>query len=190
MNQGIEGVDFISEEERQRTNIMFAAPNMFYVYYDDDNNIYSITNEKKTSGNFIEATESLVKDFLEGRKDYKNFKVRGGANTHFVENKIDVKSVYKDFSVITHCDTSPDLAVSIKNNKIIFKIKSEISGYSGNLQFFIVGKNDHNCLFDTIDLDLEDIQLHGSVEKPLNYDANSIDIITKNFFNSYGIVND
>ncbi len=48
MNQGIEGIDFISEEERLRTLAMFSAPNMFYVYYDDSNNIYSIV-----IGNFI-----------------------------------------------------------------------------------------------------------------------------------------
>ena len=59
---------------------MFSAPNMFYVYYDDSNNIYSITNEKKESGNFVETTEALVKDFLEGKKDYKNFKVKGSRN--------------------------------------------------------------------------------------------------------------
>ena len=190
MNQGIEGIDFISEEERLRTLAMFSAPNMFYVYYDDDNNIYSITNEKKDSGNFIETTEALVKDFLEGRKDYKNFKVKGGGSKQFVENQVYVKSVYKDFSVITPCESTPDLALSIKDSKIIFKINLDITGYSGNLQFFIVDKNDYNCLFETLDLNLEDIQLHGSVEKSLNYDVENIAIITKNFFNSYGIIND
>ena len=119
MNQGIEGIDFISEEDRLRTNTMFSAPNMFYVYYDDNNNIYSITNEKKESGNFVETTEALVKDFLEGKKDYKNFKVKGSRNKQFVENTMHVKSVYKDFSVITPCETTPELAVSIKDNKIV-----------------------------------------------------------------------
>lgn len=190
MNQGIEGIDFISEEERQRTLTMFAAPNIFYVYYDDNYNIYSITNEKKDSGNFVETTEALVKDFLEGRKDYKNFKVKGSSNKQFVENQVHVKSVYKDFLVIMPSKTTPDLALSISDNKIIFKINSDISGYSGNLQFFIVNKNDYNCLFETLDLNLEDIQLHGSIEKPLNYNFENIAILTKNFFNSYGIVND
>ena len=190
MNQGIEGIDFISEEERLRTNTMFSAPNMFYVYYDDSNNIYSITNEKKESGNFVETTETLVKDFLEGKKDYKNFKVKGGGSKQFVENQVYVKSVYKDFSVITACESTPELAVSIKDSKIIFKIKPDITGYSGNLQFFIVDKNDYNWLFETLDVNLEDIQLHGSVEKPLNYNFENIAILTKNFFNSCGIVND
>jgi len=190
MNQGIEGIDFIGEEEHRRTSTMFAAPNMFYVYYDDNHNIYSITNEKKDSGNFVETTETLVKDFLEGRKDYKNFKVKGVGNKQLVENKIYVNSVYKDFSVITPCESTPELAVSIKDSKIIFKINPDITGYSGNLQFFIVDKNDYNCLLETFDINLEDIQLHGSVEKPLNYNFENIAIIAKNFFNSYGIVND
>ena len=190
MNQGIEGIDFISEEDRLRTNTMFSAPNMFYVYYDNNNNIYSITNEKKESGNFVETTEALVKDFLEGKKDYKNFKVKGSRNKQFVENTVHVKSVYKDFSVITACETTPELAVSIKDKKIVFKINPDITGYSGNLQFFIVDKNDYNWLFETLEVSLEDIQLHGIVEKSLNYNFENIAILTKNFFNSYGIVND
>ena len=101
-----------------------------------------------------------------------------------------VKSVYKDFSVITPCETTPELAVSIKDNKIIFKINPDIAEYSGNLQFFIVDKNDYNWLFETLEVSLEDIQLHGIVEKSLNYNFENIAILTKNFFNSYGIVND
>ena len=135
----------------------------------------TITNEKKDSGNFVETTETLVKDFLEGRKDYKNFKVKGVGNKQLVENKIYVNSVYKDFSVITPCESTPELAVSIKDSKIIFKIKPDITGYSGNLQFFIVDKNDYNWLFETLDVNLDDIQLRGSVEKSLNYNFKNIE---------------
>ena len=47
----------------------------FFVYYDEEGNILSITNEKKTQGQYLEVEESEVQDFLNGSKSFSQFKI-------------------------------------------------------------------------------------------------------------------
>lgn len=54
----------------------------WYIYYDSSGKIYSVTNEKKLKGNYIESSEHDVQDFISGKKKFDNFTVK------YTENKL------------------------------------------------------------------------------------------------------
>jgi len=183
----IEGVDYLSEEERQRTNAMFFKPNIWFVYYDERGNILAITNEKKPEGNFVEVSEDLVLDFLTGKKNYLNFTIKG--QDVFEERPITKVSHYKDLLVVGD-DANAEFRIKVLDNQIHFVLKSEIKDqyqHSGTLQFFIVDKHDHNFLLETMNVKMEELVSLGVI-LPFAYDMGKVDIITRSFFNSYGIV--
>jgi len=53
----------------------------WYIYFDSSGKIYSVTNEKKSDGTFVETAEENVKDFINGKKKFENFTV------NFTNNK-------------------------------------------------------------------------------------------------------
>lgn len=60
----------------------------WYIYYDSLGKIYSITNEKKVEGNYIESTEENVQDFITGKKKFDNFVVKcSKENIQYLQEK-------------------------------------------------------------------------------------------------------
>lgn len=60
----------------------------WYIYYDSSGRIYSITNEKKKEGNYIESSEENVHDFITGKKKFDNFLVKYSAeNIQYLQEK-------------------------------------------------------------------------------------------------------
>lgn len=60
----------------------------WYIYYDSLGKIYSITNEKKIEGNYIESVEENVRDFLTGKKKFDNFIVKcSKENVQYIQEK-------------------------------------------------------------------------------------------------------
>ena len=66
----------------------------WYVYYDTVGKIYAVTNEKKTTGNFIETSEDSVRDFISGKKKIDNFTVNLNANSsNYFKEKLNLDSL-------------------------------------------------------------------------------------------------
>ena len=84
----------------------------FFVYHDEEGNITSITNEKRSTGEYIEAEESEISDFLNGVKDFTKFKINSlSSGSKQIKLTHDSSAlVYKDFYIVSN---------SIENEQVI-----------------------------------------------------------------------
>lgn len=175
------------EEVELRIPRFVQPPNIFYVYYDDDGNLISITNEKKQVGNYVEKLFDDVKDFLNGDKQLTNFQIKIINGSTKISKKIESRPVYKDLIVIDDC-LSADLTVMINEGVLTFKLHDNIVSNQDNrnFKFYIVDKQNLNFLLKTCTVSFNDLKVGKRVM--FKFDRYRHRIVTKKVFDTYGII--
>lgn len=119
----------------------------WYIYYDSSGRIYSITNEKKVEGNYIESSEENVHDFIIGKKKFDNFLVKCSAeNIQYIQEKSFLDSLrFKNLEKLTS-----NFLESIDFNEYKVKVYEHMPN---NFNFLITSKivNDKNSLTKFLD---------------------------------------
>jgi hypothetical protein len=160
----------------------------FFVYYDEEGNILSITNEKKTQGQYLEVEESEVQDFLNGSKSFSQFKIHslttGNKGIKLAADTFDL--VYKDFCyVLSNKESEVDV---IHNSNIkSWEVKLSSNLVPTKMEFFICKNEDVNFLIRTFTVNQKNNIV--KFESNLENDINDLIVLTKKVYNSYGLKN-
>ena len=160
----------------------------FFVYYDDEGNITAITNEKRSSGKYLEADELEVADFLNGTKDFSRFKI-----TSLTSGKKEIKLandkfslVYKDFYIVDNSTENEQVTIYHNSKNNLWNIKINGNLQLLNFNFYICKKDNFNFLVREINVPakrsfstsfLSDIEL-----------KKDFTILVKRAYESYGII--
>lgn len=160
----------------------------FFVYHDDEGNITSITNEKRSTGEFIEADEAEIADFLNGSKDFTKFKIQ---NLTSGTKKIKLASetselVYKDFYIINKSDGTEQVVIEHNSANFCWNIKLNDSAQLLNFSFYICHKDNLNFLIKEIKVPAKKI-FSLPFENKIEEQINDFVILTKRLHKSYGI---
>lgn len=160
----------------------------FFVYHDKQGNITSITNEKKSSGDFILAAESEISDFLNGSKDFTKFKIQSLASGPKSIKLSDESSVliYKDFYILGESKGNEQVILNHNAQKQQWNVLINESNNFMDFSFYICKKDNLNFLLREIKVPAKKT---FSVEFILDCERNIEDIVVlaKNVYKSYGI---
>jgi hypothetical protein len=168
-------------------------PNNFYLYYNEQGDILSLTNEKLSEGNYIEVSEKFVVDFVESKKEIKNFKVKISDRIQLEQKSVTVKNFY-DLCVINKVSNSDsvNLLITVSKGSLTFKLNNFESSFIVNdkriYKFFVTDSSNLNILKKSIELTLDNLKSGKKVK--YNFDKNTDVIVTVKEFDSYGIIYD
>jgi hypothetical protein len=178
--------------------------NNWYVYYDEDNYILSVTNELKEFGNYYECPEELVIDFLRGTKHCRTHKITVKNYKEIVIEEILAESsspIFKDIFVIESKTTEKSLVISIihdSTNKLWrFRLGEEFKSvflnnqFYKNFRFFICNSEDYNLLYRKIDIKLNSLaenELEFPFINSIEEDIARISVVTKKYVDQIGII--
>jgi hypothetical protein len=160
----------------------------FFVYYDDEGNILSITNENRAQGKYLEVEEEEVKDFLNGSKSFTQFKIHsltsGNKGIKLASETTDL--VYKDFCFVSPNEEG-EVNVTHNSNTNSWEIKLNSKLVPTKMEFFICKNEDVNFLIRTfvVDKKFNVVNFESNLEKNIN----SLIVLTKKVYNSYGLKN-
>lgn len=175
----------MEDEVELRIPIFRAPPNIYFVYYDDEGNITDITNEKKGIGNYLEKSHNDVIEFLDGKKHISNFQIKILEGQSKIFQKSRSKSIYKDLFIIEE-NIKAECLVKIGPKHLVIKASTITDNDNRTLKFFIVDSKNLNFLIKTITVSFDDLNLGKKIA--FNFDIKKHKIVTKKFFNSYGII--
>lgn len=169
---------------------LVLAPNHFYLYYTEEGDIISLTNEKLSEGNYIQVSEKFVIDFLESKKEIRNFKVKISDQVRLEQKLVNVRQNY-DYYIIPH-NLDARLTITINKSNIKFKLNNFEKTFVVNdkriYNFYIVDKGNLNFLKKTVSLTLNNLIKGIKVEYKFNLKSDVI--ATMREFDSYGLVYD
>ena len=159
----------------------------FFVYHDSEGNITAVTNEKRSSGDFIQAEESEVKDFLTGVKDFTKFKIHSlsSGNKTIKLSSDNSGLVYKDFYILSKSQGNED--VIITHNSLTKSWNINVNSkelYEFN--FFLTKIDNLNFLVRNIKVDSKKF-LSIPFELEVEENIENLIILTKKVYKSYGI---
>lgn len=160
----------------------------FFVYHDEEGNITSITNEKRPTGEFIEAEESEIADFLNGSKDFTKFKIQSlTSGTKQIKLASDTSAlVYKDFYIIKNSDGQEQVTIVHNSKNSCWEIKLNDTAQLLDFNFYICKKENLNFLIREIKVPAKKMFL-VSFEHDIENQVNEFIILTKKIHKSYGI---
>ncbi len=160
----------------------------FFVYYDDEGNITSVTNENRAQGKYLEVEEEEVKDFLNGSKSFTQFKIHsltsGNKGIKLATDTTDL--VYKDFCFVSPKEDS-DVDVIHDSINRAWEIKLNARLVPTKMEFFICKNEDINFLIRTFIVDQKSntVKFESNVENNIN----NLIVLTKKVYDSYGLKN-
>lgn len=160
----------------------------FFVYYDDDGNITSITNEKKSSGEYIEADESEVQDFLNGSKDFTKFKISSlSSGTKQIKLASDNSIlVYKDFYIVNKSKGDEQVIIECNTKDFCWNIKLNDKAQLLDFSFYVCKKDNLNFLIREVKVPAKQtfsIPFDSNLENKIN----ELIVLTKQVHKSYGL---
>lgn len=158
----------------------------FFVYYDDEGNILSITNEKQKEGQFLEVEEKEVQDFLNGSKPFTQFKIHNlTTGNKGIKLATDTSSlVYTDFCYV-QSDVEGDVNVTHNSIDKCWEIKLNYNLSPKKMEFFICKNDDINFLIRKILVDQKNNVV--KFESTLEDDIDNLTVLTKKVYSSYGL---
>ena len=159
----------------------------FYVYYDSEGNITAVSNEKRSSGDFIEAEESEVKDFLTGIKDFTKFKITNlSSGTKTIKLNSDSSTlVYKDFYIISKSKNDEQVIITHDSNNKCWIVKVDSNEFL-EFSIFISQKNNLNFLIREIKVPAKKF-VSIPFESYFENDIKNIIVIAKKTYKSFGL---
>lgn len=178
--------------------------NKWYVYFDEDDYITSVTNELKEFGNYYECPEEIITDFLKGTKNYTSHKIKIKNYKDIVieeERKESYKPIYKDIFVIEKKSIEDKLFLKIihdKNNKQwTFQFNEEMkkiyldSNVNSYIQFFLCNLEDFNLMYRRFDIVVNSLA-QEDINIPFVLDIedffNDLCLITRKHIDQIGVV--
>lgn len=169
---------------------LVLSPNNFYLYYNSDGDILALTNEKLDQGTYIQVSEKFVIDFVESKKEIKNFKVKVTDQVRLENKDTLVKNFYN--YVILHSNPYAKCTVTISKKSLRFKINNfEKVGKINdkkNYMFAIVDKKNLSFLKQVVFFSLK--ELVKGVKLNYIFDNKSEVLVSSGEFESYGLVYD
>lgn len=160
----------------------------FFVYHDEEGNITSITNEKRSTGEYIEAEESEIADFLNGSKDFTKFKIQSlTSGTKQIKLASDSSAlVYKDFYIVNNSDGQEQVSIIHNSKNLCWEIKLNDTAQMVDFNFYICRKENLNFLIREIKVPAKKIFLEP-FEYNIEQKVDQLIILTKKIHKSYGI---
>lgn len=160
----------------------------FFVYYDDDGSITSITNERKSSGDYIEAEESEVKDFLNGSKDFTKFKISSlSSGTKQIKLASDNSIlVYKDFYIVNKSKGNEQVIIECNTNTHCWDIRLNDTAQLLDFSFYVCKKDNLNFLVREIKVPAKKM-CSIPFDNDLENQINEFIVLTKQVHKSYGL---
>ena len=160
----------------------------FFVYHDEEGNILSITNEKRPSGNYIEAEESEIEDFLNGSKDFTKFKIQSlSSGSKQIKLASDTSTlVYKDFYIVNESEGNEHVILTHNSKTRSWDIQLKNDAQLLEFDFYICKKDNLNFLIRTIKVPpkkMFSILFENSIEEKVD----NFIILAKRIHKSYGI---
>lgn len=178
--------------------------NKWYVYFDEDDYIISVTNELKEFGNYYECPEDMIRDFLRGTKNYTSHKIKIKNYKDIVieeERKESYKPIYKDIFVIEKKSVEDKLFLKIvhdkSNKQWNFQFNEEMkktyldSNVNAYMQFFLCNQEDYNMMYRRFDVVIsslaqDDIQIPFVLDIEDSFD--NLCLITRKYIDQIGVV--
>lgn len=160
----------------------------FFVYHDEEGNITSVTNEKRSSGEYIEAEESEISDFLNGTKDFTKFKINSlSSGSKQIKLAHDSSAlVYKDFYIVNNSVENEQVIITHNNKTNFWSIKLDDEAQLLNFSFYVCKKNNLNFLIREVVVPPKRTFLIPFVHIA-EQQADEIIVLTKRVHTSYGI---
>lgn len=169
---------------------LVLSPNNFYLYYNDEGDITALTNEKLEQGTYIQVSEKFVIDFVESKKEIKNFKIRVTDQVQLEHKNTFVKNFYNYLVLYSMPDAKCTVTITKKSLK--FKINNfEKTGKLNDKKiymFSIVDQQNLNFLKSTVFFSLK--ELVKGVKFDYKFDVKSEIIVSSGEFESYGLIYD
>ena len=177
--------------------------NKWYVYFDEDDYMLSVTNELKEFGNYYECSEDLIIDFLKGTKNLSSHKIKIKNYKDIVieeERKESHKPIYKDIFVIENKSINDTLFLKIIHDsgkkQWTFQFNDEMkttyldSNVNAFMQFFVCHVYDYNILYRRFDIVISSLA-QGDIEIPFLLDAeesfDDLCLITRKHIDQIGV---
>lgn len=160
----------------------------FFIYYDNDGNITSVTNEKKAEGAYLETDESEITDFLNGSKDFTKFKISSlSSGTKQIKLSTEPTNlVYKDFFIVDKSNGKEQITIThnLKTNSWNLVVNSE---ELFNFTFYICKNDNLNFLVRKIDIPAKKVFTVPFIDS-LEYKVNEILVLANISYKSYGLI--
>jgi len=196
-------IEYLSEEDLAATLAVSTFSNVYYVYFEENGDISSVSNEKKEGKmNFLEFDYQDVEQFITGTESIINYRlslmdkdtpalVEKGQHL-FDSNKsiftpIDLKDTGTLMITWNHKDCQWEFSLDEE-----YKDRLRSLGLTTTLLFFIALDKNVNFLIRTIKVDMRQLTSTPKVIVPFHHDSerdlNTISVSSKKFFDSYGLV--
>lgn len=197
-------IEYLSEEDLAKTIAVSNFSNVYYVYFEENGDISSVSNEKKEGRtNFLEFDYRDVEQFITGTESIINYRlslmdkdtpalVEKGQHL-FDSNKsiftpIEVKDSNSTLTIVwNHYNSQWEFELETS-----YRDKLRTLGLNTTLSFFIALDRNVNFLVRTIKIDMRQLTTTPKVVVPFTTEAerdlSTISISSKRFFDSYGLV--
>jgi hypothetical protein len=199
----IEEIGYLTEEELEQANNVGIIDNNFLVYFDKTSgNIISMTNERRdTDEPYITMPYEDIKLFLEGKQNFNDFKiifekdeitlvskkVSNDINFNSLATVNITKSVENSLTVENHLDVK-HWGFTLRED---LKIGLQQKILDVNLEFYVCINGNKNFPVRTMTIPLEQLVKEKTYFIPhelvIESDKTKIIIVTKKFFDTYGL---
>lgn len=175
-----------------------------YVYFDNDGEILSISNQNKTDGSYIEVDMDQVINLITGKEVLSNYVVMFDPVTkqnvirhRFIEEELQFDINNQIYKVPTEELARPDFTLQqdIKNKRWNFildnllqeNLKKQTVRFSSKLNFSITSKNDPHNLYQYFTIDLETLTENYSIPfvSEIELDIDQISVYTTKRLETY-----
>lgn len=175
-----------------------------YVYFDNDGEILSISNQNKTEGSYIETDVDQVINLITGKEVLSNYVVMFDPVTkqnvirhRFIEEELQFDINNQIYKVPTEKLARPDFTLQqdIKNKRWNFildnllqeNLKKQTVRFSSKLNFSITSKNDPHNLYQYFTIDLETLTENYSIPfvSEIELDIDQISVYTTKRLETY-----
>jgi len=160
---------------------------MFYLYYDDKGNITDLVNYKKDTGNYVEVTEEFVKEFRSSSKSITSYIIKLG-NEIKLEKKL-IDRTLGSLLIVSELNENSEVIITVTNKTIKFGVSNPELYNKLNLSqtyiFYIVDSHNLNFIKEQIKISFR--QLIAEYVHLHKFNKNKELIVTKKYFDSYGI---
>jgi hypothetical protein len=175
-----------------------------YVYFDNDGEILSISNQNKTEGSYIETDIDQVINLITGKEVLSNYVVMFDPVTkqnvirhRFIEEELQFDINNQIYKVPTEKLARPDFTLQqdVKNKRWNFildnllqeNLKKQTVRFSSKLNFSITSKNDPHNLYQYFTIDLETLTENHSIPfvSEIELDIGQISVYTTKRLETY-----
>lgn len=175
-----------------------------YVYFDNDGEILSISNQNKTDGSYIEVDMDQVINLITGKEVLSNYVVMFDPVTkqnvirhRFIEEELQFDINNQIYKVPTEELARPDFTLQqdVKNKRWNFildnllqeNLKKQTVRFSSKLNFSITSKNDPHNLYQYFTIDLETLTENYSIPfvSEIELDIDQISVYTTKRLETY-----